>query len=104
MQMLSGLSNLGQGNQGMQNPLLYYSYYAQVGISSTCLPYYSNCPPQVLAAMQAQHKLLESPPQTNNNNLSSVKDLLSPLRLGALSGLKQEQVGHSNYQYFKKRA
>ena len=48
--------------------------------------------------MQAQHKLLESPPQANNNNLSSVKDLLSPLRLGALSGLKQEQVGPSNYQ------
>ena len=34
MQMLSGLSTLGQGNQGLQNPLLYYSYFAQVRIQA----------------------------------------------------------------------
>ena len=48
----------------------------------------------MMAAMQAQQKMLDSSPQINNNNLPvSVKDLLSsPLRLGALAGLKQEPV------------
>lgn len=57
------------------NPLLYYSYYAQM-----------------LTALQAQQKILDmnntSPaagtPSNNNNNssASSIKDILSPLKLG----------------------
>ena len=32
--------------------------------------------------------------QVNNNNLPTVKDLLSPLRQGAVPRLKQDQVRH----------
>ena len=58
------------------NPLLYYSYYAQM-----------------LTALQAQQKILDmnntgpangNPSINNNNNSSgnSIKDILSPLKLG----------------------
>ena len=59
------------------NPLLYYSYYAQM-----------------LTALQAQQKILDmnntspangNPISINNNNNSSansIKDILSPLKLG----------------------
>ena len=33
--------------------------------------------------------------QVNNNNLPTVKDLLSPLRQGAVPRLKQDQVRHN---------
>ena len=68
------------------NPLLYYSYYAQM-----------------INALQAQQKLLElntTPPtvpsaNNNNNNNNNIKDLLSPLRLGGLAALNKDsmQVG-----------
>ena len=59
------------------NPLLYYSYYAQM-----------------LSALQAQQKLLEMnsgapppPPASNNNvNNNSIKDLLSPLKMASNLG------------------
>lgn len=53
------------------NPLLYYSYYAQM-----------------LTALQAQQKILDmntgNPSSNNNNNSSanSIKDILSPVKLG----------------------
>ena len=55
------------------NPLLYYSYYAQM-----------------LTALQAQQKILDmnntgqANASNNNNNSSanSIKDILSPLKLG----------------------
>ena len=93
MQMSSGLlAGLGGANgplpppemlKALQyNPLLYYSYYAQM-----------------LSALQAQQKLLEMnsspaaasppPPVNNNNNNNSIKDLLSPLKMASsLSTLK----------------
>ena len=47
----------------------------------------------MVAAMQAQQqKLLETPQQVNNNHLPMVKDLLSPLRQGAVHRGKLEQV------------
>lgn len=71
---LGGLANLGGASpppeilKALQyNPLLYYSYYAQM-----------------LTALQAQQKLLESAQtnlNNNNNNSSSIKDILSPLKL-----------------------
>ena len=67
------------------NPLLYYSYYAQM-----------------LSALQTQQKLLElntTPPtvpstnnNNNNNNNNNIKDLLSPLRLGGLASLSKESL------------
>ena len=56
------------------NPLLYYSYYAQM-----------------LSALQTQQKLLEmnspgAPSPVNNNNVNnnnSIKDLLSPLKMAS---------------------
>ena len=87
MQLLSGL---GQGSPGLHNPLLYYSYYAQVTPTSRHTHHTTS---QMLAAMQAQQKLLDLPQSNNNNNnLASVKDLLSPLRLGAMAGFKTESV------------
>ena len=94
MQMNSGLLGGLAGASGplpapemlkalQYNPLLYYSYYAQM-----------------LSALQAQQKLLElnsspaaaSPPppvNNNNNNNNSIKDLLSPLKMASsLSTLK----------------
>ena len=62
------------------NPILYYSYYAQM-----------------LNALQTQQKLLElnttppTVPSTNNNN-NNIKDLLSPLRLGGLASLNKESM------------
>ena len=67
------------------NPLLYYSYYAQM-----------------LSALQAQQKLLElnsssatpppGPPSNNNNNINnnnSTREKLSPLKMpSSLSALK----------------
>ena len=55
------------------NPILYYSYYAQM-----------------LTALQAQQKILDmnntGPATSNNNNnnssANSIKDILSPLKLG----------------------
>ena len=71
---LGGLAGLGGASpppellKALQyNPLLYYSYYAQM-----------------LTALQAQQKLLESAQtnlNNNNNNSSSIKDILSPLKL-----------------------
>ena len=73
------------------NPLLYYSYYAQM-----------------VQALQAQQKLLElntTPPSlpahtqsgqqninNNNNNNTSLKDILSPLRLGGLATPTKDSV------------
>jgi hypothetical protein len=63
------------------NPILYYSYYAQM-----------------LSALQTQQKLLElnttppTVPSTNNNNNNNIKDLLSPLRLGGLASLNKESM------------
>ena len=74
------------------NPLLYYSYYAQM-----------------VQALQAQQKLLElntTPPSlpahtqsgqqninnNNNNNSTSLKDILSPLRLGGLATPTKDSV------------
>ena len=94
MQLSSGLlAGLGSGAlpppemmKALQyNPLLYYSYYAQM-----------------LSALQAQQKLLElnssgatPPPQTpsnNNNNINnnnSTREKLSPLKMpSSLSALK----------------
>lgn len=65
------------------NPILYYSYYAQM-----------------LNALQTQQKLLElnttppTVPSTNNNN-NNIKDLLSPLRLGGLASLNKESMQDS---------
>ena len=81
MQLASSLPGLGGGAspemlKALQyNPLLYYSYYAQM-----------------LTALQAQQKILDmnntgaaAGNQSNNNNNSSansIKDILSPLKLG----------------------
>ena len=81
MQLASSLPGLGGGSspemlKALQyNPLLYYSYYAQM-----------------LTALQAQQKILDmnntgaaAGNQSNNNNNSSansIKDILSPLKLG----------------------
>jgi len=69
------------------NPILYYSYYAQM-----------------LSALQTQQKLLElntTPPTvpspTNNNN--NIKDLLSPLRLGGLASLNKESLQDSRSMF-----
>ena len=85
MQLSSGLlAGLGGGGlpppemmKALQyNPLLYYSYYAQM-----------------LSALQTQQKLLEmnspgaqTPSPVNNNNVNnnnSIKDLLSPLKMAS---------------------
>ena len=88
MQLNSGLlAGLGSGSlpppemmKALQyNPLLYYSYYAQM-----------------LSALQAQQKLLEAatpPPASNNNNNinnnNSGREKLSPLKMpSSLSALK----------------
>ena len=87
MQLSSGLlAGLGSGSlpppemmKALQyNPLLYYSYYAQM-----------------LSALQAQQKLLEAatpPPASNNNNINnnnSSREKLSPLKMpSSLSALK----------------
>jgi len=66
------------------NPILYYSYYAQM-----------------LSALQTQQKLLElnttppTVPSANNNNNNNIKDLLSPLRLGGLASLNKESMQDS---------
>ena len=96
MQLGSGLlAGLGSGSslpppemmKALQyNPLLYYSYYAQM-----------------LSALQAQQKLMEMnssvggastppPPSNNNNNINnnnSTREKLSPLKMpSSLSALK----------------
>ena len=77
MQLASSLPGLGAPSPEMMkalqyNPILYYSYYAQM-----------------LTALQAQQKMLDmnntGPASSNNNNNStanSIKDILSPLKLG----------------------
>ena len=78
MQLASSLPGLGASPspemmKALQyNPILYYSYYAQM-----------------LTALQAQQKILDmnntGPATSNNNNNStanSIKDILSPLKLG----------------------
>ena len=83
MQLASSLPGLGGGAGSPEmlkalqyNPLLYYSYYAQM-----------------LTALQAQQKILDmnntgpaAGNQSNNNNnnssANSIKDILSPLKLG----------------------
>ena len=77
MQLASSLPGLGAPSPEMMkalqyNPILYYSYYAQM-----------------LTALQAQQKILDmnntGPATSNNNNnssASSIKDILSPLKLG----------------------
>ena len=78
MQLASSLPGLGvspspEMMKALQyNPILYYSYYAQM-----------------LTALQAQQKILDmnntGPATSNNNNNStanSIKDILSPLKLG----------------------
>ena len=77
MQLASSLPGLGAPSPEMMkalqyNPILYYSYYAQM-----------------LTALQAQQKILDmnntGPATSNNNNNSSansIKDILSPLKLG----------------------
>ena len=91
----SGLAGLGASPppellKALQyNPLLYYSYYAQM-----------------LTALQAQQKLLEmnnsSSANTNNINnnnnnnnnnngsTNNIKDILSPLKLGNMAALNKE--------------
>ena len=100
MQMLQGLSGLSQAQGGLTNPLLYYTYYTQVLLKhQTTVPAlfkpFSSL--QMMAAMQAQQqKLLEPAVQqqvVNNNHLPMVKDLLSPLRQGAVHRVKHDQVG-----------
>ena len=82
MQLASGLPGAGLSQspdllKALQyNPLLYYSYYAQM-----------------LTALQAQQKLMEinnssgsmSSNNNNNNNSTSIKDILSPLKLGNMT-------------------
>ena len=78
MQLASSLPGLGAPSPEMMkalqyNPILYYSYYAQM-----------------LTALQAQQKILDmnntGPATSNNNNnnssANSIKDILSPLKLG----------------------
>ena len=83
MQLASGLAGAGAGAspdllKALQyNPLLYYSYYAQM-----------------LTALQAQQqKLMEinssSSPNINNNN-NSIKDILSPLKLGNVTPVNKD--------------
>ena len=99
MQMLQGLSGLSQAQGGLTNPLLYYTYYTQVSLHASTVSSQSKPPLslQMVAAMQAQQqKLLETPgvQGVNNNHLPmQVKDLLSPLRQGAVHRVKQDQVG-----------
>ena len=85
MQLASGLAGAGASGspdllKALQyNPLLYYSYYAQM-----------------LTALQAQQqKLMEinsssSPNINNNNNNSSIKDILSPLKLGNITPINKD--------------
>ena len=97
MQLASSLPGLGAGAspemlKALQyNPLLYYSYYAQM-----------------LTALQAQQKILDmnntgaaAGNQSNNNNNSSansIKDILSPLKLGKDSNqVKQSDTLFSLY-------
>ena len=96
----SGLAGLGSSPppellKALQyNPLLYYSYYAQM-----------------LTALQAQHKLLEMNNSSstnaninnninnNNNNGSAnnIKDILSPLKLGNMAALNKESNQVKNH-------
>ena len=58
----------------------------------------------MMAAMQAQQqKLLEPAVQqqvVNNNHLPMVKDLLSPLRQGAVHRVKHDQVGEKLAKFY----
>ena len=76
--------------QAQQQKLLESSPH-QVSKSNKIIVNYHNVNNNILNKLEMTNNNHQ---QVNNNNLPTVKDLLSPLRQGAVPRLKQDQVRH----------